>query len=89
MTDAINTSSTSVAELRNWLIGRVSTYGEIPPEDFTVDTPLVELGFNSVYALTLCGDIEDTYDIDADPSLIWDNSTIAELASAIDEMLHA
>ncbi|AZZ48221.1 polyketide synthase [Rathayibacter rathayi] len=82
MTDAITTNITADA-LEEWLIDRVATYGEISPSSFTVTTSLAELGFNSVYALTLCGDIEDAFDIDVEPSLIWDHSNISALAETL------
>lgn len=88
MTDAIITSTTSDA-LRAWLTERVAMYGEIEPSSFTVTTPLAELGFNSVYALTLCGDIEDAFDIDVEPSLIWDHPNIGALADALADRLTA
>ena len=53
---------------------------------FTVDTPLAELGLDSVYALTLCGDIEDEYGLDVDPTIVWDYPTIRELAEGISQL---
>ncbi|TFD06320.1 acyl carrier protein [Cryobacterium sp. TMT1-66-1] len=73
--------------IASWIISRVAAYGEIDPGTFTVDTSLADLGFNSVYALTLCGDIEDAYDIDVDPTIIWDHPTIRGLASAVHEKI--
>ncbi|WP_055478925.1 acyl carrier protein [Sphaerimonospora mesophila] len=73
----------TVVTLERWLRDRVAAYGELAPDAFTVDTPLTELGFNSVYALTICGDIEDTFDIDVDPTVVWDNPTIRRLAAAL------
>lgn len=84
MTDA---TTTTPEALEAWLTERVAMYGEIEPTSFTVMTPLAELGFNSVYALTLCGDIEDAFNIDVEPSLIWDHSTISALADALSSRL--
>ena len=38
---------------------------------------------------TLCGDIEDEYDLDVDPTIVWDHPTIRELAGGISERLAA
>jgi acyl carrier protein len=76
-------------EIEEWLISRVAAYGELSSDAFTVDTPLSDLGFNSVYALTLCGDIEDTYGIDVDPTVVWDHPTIRELSAALIDMVGA
>lgn len=79
----MTTETVTVDTLEAWLKERVATYGELAPDAFTVDTPLTELGFNSVYALTICGDIEDTFDIEVDPTIVWDNPSIRRLATAL------
>lgn len=73
----------SVESIQQWLCSRVAVYGDLSPESFDIRTPFTELGFNSVYALTLCGDIEDDYGYDADPAMIWDNKNIRELSTAL------
>ena len=73
----------TTTEIEQWLVSRVVTYGKVAPESFPVDTPLAELGLDSVYALTLCGDIEDAYDLEVDPTIVWDHPTIRELADGI------
>jgi acyl carrier protein len=69
--------------LQEWLRERVATYGDVPPGGVDIDAQLTDLGLDSVYALTLCGDIEDTFNIDMDPSVIWDHETIRALAAAL------
>jgi len=69
--------------LQEWLRERVAAYGDVPADDIDVDAHLTDLGLDSVYALTLCGDIEDAFNIDLDPSVIWDHDTIHSLAVAL------
>jgi len=73
-------------DIEQWLTGRVLAYGKVAPDSFTVDTQLAELGLDSVYALTLCGDIEDEYGLDVDPTIVWDHPTIRELAEGISQL---
>ncbi|MDQ7878333.1 acyl carrier protein [Microbacterium sp. QXD-8] len=73
----------TATEIEQWLAGRVVAYGKMQADDFTVDTPLAELGLDSVYALTLCGDIEDEFELEVDPTIVWDHPTIRELAEGI------
>ena len=40
-----------------------------------------------MYALTLCGDIEDAYEIEVDPLIVWDYPTIRALAGGLAEQL--
>lgn len=65
----------------DWLIDRITYYGQA--EVVELDTPLVELGLDSVYALTLCGDIEDTYDLQIDPTFFADFTTLGEFADGL------
>ena len=83
----MSTMNTDAASIESWLIGRVVAYGKVDAKSFTPDTPLAELGLDSVYALTLCGDIEDTYALDVDPTIVWDYPTINTLAGGISERL--
>ncbi|MBT2509713.1 acyl carrier protein [Streptomyces sp. ISL-98] len=71
----------------DWLRGRVVTYGELAPDSFSDDTPFADLGFTSVYALTLCGDIEDTFGLVVEPTIVWHHPTIRELADALEGLL--
>jgi acyl carrier protein len=79
--------NTDAATVESWLAGRVVAYGKIDVDSFTADTPLAELGLDSVYALTLCGDIEDEFALEVDPTIVWDYPTIRLLAAGITERL--
>lgn len=78
---------TSIADdgspLAGWLIERIRFYDQVDPEEVALDAPLTELGLDSIYVLTLCGDIEDTYGIAVDPMFMADNGTVRDLASAL------
>jgi acyl carrier protein len=81
--------NTDAPAIESWLMGRVVAYGKVDAGTFTSETPLAELGLDSVYALTLCGDIEDEFDLDVDPTIVWDHPTIGELADGISARLVA
>jgi acyl carrier protein len=63
-------------ELSDWLRERVAYFVECPVTDIATDVKLVEYGLDSLYALTLCGDIEDTFGISVSATLAWDYPTI-------------
>jgi acyl carrier protein len=75
--------TTTATDIETWIVGRIVAYGKLDAAGFTAQTPLNELGLDSVYALTLCGDIEDEYGIDVDPSSLADYKTISELAEGL------
>jgi len=78
--DDVATSESAIAQ---WLIGRIRFYGQVEDEAVTLDAPLTELGLDSIYVMTLCGDIEDTYEISADPTLFAGLETLGDVAGEV------
>jgi acyl carrier protein len=66
-------------ELRAWLIDRVAEYLRLPAHEIDPSRRLAEYGLDSVYALALCGDIEDYLDVRLDATVVWDYPSIDEL----------
>lgn len=83
---------TAPQAIRAWLVDRVAYYLERSPADLDEGAQLAELGLDSVYALTLCGDVEDRFGLIVEPTMAWDHPTIdaitaylaAELAAQAD-----
>lgn len=71
------------AQIRRWLIERVAFYLERPVDDVDESVPLAESGMTSVSAVGLCGDVEDRFQINADPTMVFDYPTVAEIAAFI------
>lgn len=80
-------AATSVSDLGAWLIDRVRFYDQVPAETVTLDAPLGELGLDSIYVMTLCGDVEDTYGYPLDPTFFADYATLGEVAEALSERI--
>lgn len=81
MTDPTPVNGTDA--MRAWLTGRIAYYVERAPEDIDPDVKLVGYGLDSVFALTLCGDIEDEYGLEVDPTLAWDHPTVNAIVAAL------
>ena len=73
------------AEIAAWLTERIAYFLEKQPSDIDPDVELVELGLDSVYALTLCGDIEERFGLAVEPTLPWDYPTVHALAGHLAE----
>jgi acyl carrier protein len=73
-------TGSDVMEVQRWLIERVALYLEKRPEDINPALPLAEMGMDSIYALSLCGDIEDNLKLDVEPTLAWDHPSIEAIA---------
>ena len=71
------------APIAAWLIERVAYYLEQPADSVDPSVPLAETGIDSVAAVGLCGDIEDRFQIDADPTLVFEYPTVADIAAFI------
>ncbi|MEV7439349.1 acyl carrier protein [Streptomyces griseoviridis] len=67
---------TSPQAIRSWLVDRVAYYLERTPADIDAGAELAGLGLDSVYALTLCGDVEDRFGLVVEPTMAWDHPTI-------------
>lgn len=74
----------AIEDLEAWLTDRIAAYDNTGGVAVTTTTPLTDLGLDSVYALALCGDIEDEFGIEVEPTIAWDHPTIKELAAALD-----
>jgi acyl carrier protein len=63
-----------------WLTACIADYRQVAPEEIDPEVPLADLGLDSVYALTMCGDIEDRFGLETDPTVAWDHPTISALS---------
>lgn len=70
----------SPAALREWLAARVAGYVRRSPGDIRPDATFAECGLDSVYALMLCGEVEDHFGLVIEPQVAWDHPTVSALA---------
>lgn len=70
-----------------WLIGRVATSLDVQAEQLDPTMPLAELGLDSVAAVGLCGDIEQHWRVEADPTLVYEYPTITDIAGFVTDGL--
>lgn len=81
-------ASASPEAIQVWLLDRVAYYLECAPADIDKSAQLTELGLDSVYALNLCGDVEDHFRLVVEPTMAWDHPTVeaitAYLAAELD-----
>jgi len=67
-----------------WLGTQLASYLEVPAATINPLLPLAEMGVDSVHAISLVGDVEAHFDIDVDPTMIFDYPTLARIAEFID-----
>jgi acyl carrier protein len=79
----------TATQVREWLVGTIAGYLEMNPAELDPERPFAEIGLDSVYALTLSADIEDTFGLEVEPTMAWDYPTAAVLADGIHAQLAA
>jgi acyl carrier protein len=77
------TPQPTAAELVDWLRDRVAAQTGRPAAEIDADVPLNDYGLDSVYVFGLCAEIEDRYGIEVEPTVMWDNTSLAPLADAL------
>jgi acyl carrier protein len=68
-----------------WLTAQLASYLEVSTAAIDPMRPLAEMGVDSVHAVSLVGDVEAHFDIDVDPTMIFDYPTLAHIAEYIDQ----
>ena len=66
-----------------WLTAQLASYLEVPASTINPMVPLAEMGVDSVHAISLVGDVEMHFDIDVDPTMIFDYPTLSRIAEFI------
>ncbi|MQY14095.1 hypothetical protein SRB5_42560 [Streptomyces sp. RB5] len=73
----------------DWLLDRLALYLRRAPDTVSPTVPLAEYGMDSVAALSLCGDLEDEFGLDVEPTLLWDHPTVDSLTTYLTGALGA
>jgi len=83
MNPSFSSISNRARSIERWVIERVAFYLDCGVRDIDPTVPLAETGIDSASAIGLCGDVEDHWQIDADPTLVFDYPTISDIAAFI------
>lgn len=87
MTDRHVGTDQLAAELRGWLTDRIAAYVGRTAASIEDSVPLVDYGVDSVFALILCGDLEDELRLTVGPTLVGDHPTVAALVRHLTPLL--
>ena len=70
----------SVNEMIVWLIQLIAQEKKVDVSEIDAETPFVDLGLDSMSAVTLSGDIEMELDFDLSPTILWDYPNVKLLS---------
>lgn len=76
-------SDPTIAGVTDFLRRRVSERTRVPADEIEESTNLVDIGLESVDAVLICGEIEDEYRIEVEPSLMFEFQTLGEVVAAV------
>lgn len=74
-------------DLRGWLTTLIAAYLDVSPDELDPQRPLAEAGLDSVYALSVCGDIEEMLRVPVEPTLAWDHPTLDAMVDYLHDAL--
>lgn len=70
-----------------FVLGKVSVRTKTPIEQLTGETQLASVGVDSLNAVLICGYLEDQYEIEIEPMIMFQYKTANQVAEALLEML--
>jgi acyl carrier protein len=77
----------TTADVTAFLRSRISERTRVPENEFRSDTVLVDIGLESVDAVLICGEIEDAYDIEVEPSMMFELPTMGLVVDAVTALI--
>ncbi len=76
-------SQVDIAEVSDFLASEISRRTGVPPSAIGPSTVLVDIGLQSLDAVMICGEIEDRYAIEVEPTMMFEYRTFAEVLQAV------
>lgn len=75
------------AEVSDFLASEISRRTGVPTSALSPSTVLVDIGLQSLDAVMICGEIEDRYAIEVEPTMMFEYRTFGEVLQAVWELL--
>ncbi|GAA1854534.1 hypothetical protein GCM10009836_38270 [Pseudonocardia ailaonensis] len=79
--------ATDVASIVEWCRGYLADLLETPVAEIDPDADFDRLGVDSALAVSLLVEVEERYDVDIAPEALFENPTIAAVATYLHERL--
>lgn len=76
-------------DIKQFVLEKVALRTKRPVAELTGDTLLAEVGIDSLNAVLICGYLEDEYDLEIEPMVMFQYKTANQVAKAILDMLLA
>ena len=70
-------------EVTRFLRERIAARTGVPLDEVVETSVLVDLGLQSLDAVLVCGEVEDAFNIELDPSAIFEHDTLGDFSSEV------
>ena len=77
------TDATALSDIQDFLITRIAKFTGTDASELGSGSVLVDLGLQSIDAVILSGQVEDEFQTEISPSLIFEHETLGGFAGAI------
>jgi acyl carrier protein len=72
-----------IADVESFVRERISRRTKVPGHEIQDSTVLVDIGLESVDAVLICGEIEDAFEVEVEPSLMFEFETFGAVVDAV------
>jgi len=76
-------------EILDFIRGEVAQRVGMSIDGIQADTGLIAAGLQSIDAVLICGEVEDRFKVELDPSVIFEHKTVGSFAAAVTLLLSA
>ncbi|WP_394201662.1 acyl carrier protein [Shewanella waksmanii] len=73
--------------ITQFVLEKLAIRTAIPLKDLTEDTLFSDIGVDSLKAVLICGYLEDEYELEIDPSLMFKHQSAKQVAKALIELM--
>jgi len=76
-------------DLHAWICNRLASLLATDPEEIDLDTPIQDYDLDSVDAILMAGDLEETFALEVDPAAFLRFPTLRSMIAALERALAA
>jgi acyl carrier protein len=77
------TASTLRDDVESYVRQKISLRTKVPGDEITPDTVLLNIGLQSIDAVLICGEVEDRFEVELDPTMMFKFRTLEELITEV------
>ena len=71
----------------DFILSKVALRTNTPVDQLSGDTLLADVGVDSLNAVMICGYLEDEYELEIEPMIMFQHKTANHVANAVSDML--